>query len=1245
MKRGKKFLLCILSITFCCLFIFFFTNNKVEAIDDSAFTFSCIDKNKTGANVSCDKDTTNLYYRLDSVNITGEESLTLAELTIPSTHTITIDVEGEEAVILTGFVEEIASNAIVSTNPLTLQTLNLPANLRIIQESALKNIISLNNLEIPETVEHIGKTIFDDNASVVNIYLNEYEYASFEYIVIEENAFNANVTRIICGDHDVYKFFSSDEDSSLKGYTNLVAKVVYTYYASENEQLLQQKGTKTYYLGEGQTINEVFDPISISGMTFLGWYVKISGTYEKVVAGGPVYYLVETTNYDVYPKFELTELTFSIDAKDSKGDNVLSSIKYDGSHNLVQLEPTNITHTLLNDSNFSKTIKWIREFDDGSVNEVSDENNIYLNYVQESGKYKAVITYKYVYDGLTYTKQAAKTREISITKAPLYINVDSVSKVYGNYIEDSDIDYTTIGLLGADKIDVSSVIYTYPHTGRINVGNYVNDIKVSIESIKETGVEKIYNYDLIYSYGTYTVNARVINAYYTNELVLDYGSDITIYSEPYVFKNIYEDYTDQVLIVFAKQAGSDVGEYAITGVKDINNENYIPVFSQNLTTGKVVIQPKKVEVFMDINSYTYTGEAKEIEMYYYDINGVKTNAEFEVKRGINVIENVVDSGEYVAVATSLKNKNYAFIDQNASKIAFEIEKAIPVVDYSAYQRYTYTGERINPYITINNSEQESKVVYRCLIGGQQGDYCINAGSYDVVVSYPETENYKAYTVPTIRMDISRYVINISPKMFTFYYDNSADAIAPEPSEEIIINGETVVAKYKTNATKGSEIGDYDITNVSIKYPNSSSDHANYVGSIILSDCKDKVKIAPRPVSIIYYGYTNLVYNGKERIVGARLFDILKEKTVEDIFVDVRCDEGVIKDAKTYHLRAYFSDPHYVNVNTNLLTFSIAKATYDVSNIKFDSKKFKLDFEEHSIHIEGTLPEGVSVKYTIDGQEGNSTSSAFSHKVVASFVIDELNYLPIDNLEATIYIDMSWVFITIALVLMVIGIALAGAYLYVKYRREHPKKIKFKIKNLVQEDLEAKRVATSVKDVLGDEEVEHEIIESEDDIIEESAALQSFIDRIYAADSELKYYYSEVKNELLSYSGVKHTVDRKYEVFHHGTRQIAKLSICNGVLKLYVNLDPDKYDKKLYNHRDMSKLECHAKTPLRIDVNTAESLRHAKVFIRILRKKENLKTETSFVRIDYEKFYTLKETFLPRIFKKMASKNKKKTNKE
>ena len=52
------------------------------------------------------------------------------------------------------------------------------------------------------------------------------------------------------------------------------------------------------------------------------------------------------------------------------------------------------------------------------------------------------------------------------------------------------------------------------------------------------------------------------------------------------------------------------------------------------------------------------------------------------------------------------------------------------------------------------------------------------------------------------------------------------------------------------------------------------------------------------------------------------------------------------------------------------------------------------------------------------------------------------------------------------------------------------------------------------------------------------------------------------------------------------------------------------------------------------------------FRHIIRKKEKLEAVSGFARIDYEKFYTLKENFIPNIFKNVFNKgNKKKKSKK
>ena len=94
--------------------------------------------------------------------------------------------------------------------------------------------------------------------------------------------------------------------------------------------------------------------------------------------------------------------------------------------------------------------------------------------------------------------------------------------------------------------------------------------------------------------------------------------------------------------------------------------------------------------------------------------------------------------------------------------------------------------------------------------------------------------------------------------------------------------------------------------------------------------KKKVKIEKRPVTIVYYNYEGLVYNGKERVIGAYAVDNISNQVV-DLDINVVCDEGIIKDAKTYHIRGHFTSAYYVATNSNLLVFSIAKAKIDLSN--------------------------------------------------------------------------------------------------------------------------------------------------------------------------------------------------------------------------------------------------------------------------------------------------------------------------
>ena len=78
--------------------------------------------------------------------------------------------------------------------------------------------------------------------------------------------------------------------------------------------------------------------------------------------------------------------------------------------------------------------------------------------------------------------------------------------------------------------------------------------------------------------------------------------------------------------------------------------------------------------------------------------------------------------------------------------------------------------------------------------------------------------------------------------------------------------------------------------------------------------------------------------------------------------------------------------------------TIAKATYDMSDITFADGNFTYDREAHSIEIAGTLPDGVSVSYDVSYKV-----NAGEYTVTATFTGDSANYNAIPDMTAKLTI--------------------------------------------------------------------------------------------------------------------------------------------------------------------------------------------------------------------------------------------------
>ena len=93
--------------------------------------------------------------------------------------------------------------------------------------------------------------------------------------------------------------------------------------------------------------------------------------------------------------------------------------------------------------------------------------------------------------------------------------------------------------------------------------------------------------------------------------------------------------------------------------------------------------------------------------------------------------------------------------------------------------------------------------------------------------------------------------------------------------------------------------------------------------------------------------------------------------------------------------------------------------------------------------------------------------------------------------------------------------------------------------------------------------------------------RSLENKLIVADTRERRYYNKLKNELLAYEGVKAEMQSATEVFRHGKKVVARLSVA-GFTRIYFALEPDEFDVERYKQADQSQVDFEdAKMMLRV----------------------------------------------------------------
>ncbi len=124
------------------------------------------------------------------------------------------------------------------------------------------------------------------------------------------------------------------------------------------------------------------------------------------------------------------------------------------------------------------------------------------------------------------------------------------------------------------------------------------------------------------------------------------------------------------------------------------------------------------------------------------------------------------------------------------------------------------------------------------------------------------------------------------------------------------------------------------------------------------------------------------------------------------------------------------------------------------------------------------------------------------------------------------------------------------------------------------------------------------------------------EKIYTAEEDIKVAYNILKNHIMQYVDVKNRISKSYDSFRVNREYFIKISFVGKKLRLYLDLDPDKYPRGQYPHADASKFKKHAKTPFMMRVRSGLSVRRAKILISDVMTKNQLEVDDTYKPVDY-----------------------------
>lgn len=582
-----------------------------------------------------------------------------------------------------------------------------------------------------------------------------------------------------------------------------------------------------------------------------------------------------------------------------------------------------------------------------------------------AGTYKVTVTYT----GEEFVIGALAT-QYTVQRAPLTVSANNKVITYGDELP-SELTFSTGTMASGDTLSGSLAIDDVS----VNAGSY----DIVIGSLANP------NYDITFTKGILTINKKELAVTLTPlSLTKVYGSlDDIRYT---VGELMYEDVsTTAVTGAITREAGEDVGTYEID-TSGLVSTNYELVFSHGAVVPDYVITKKPITVVADDISKKY-GSVDPTLTFHLGANDLVSGDviadEMTVVLTREIGEDVIyrDAGvynddnydTYAITMVSFDSANYSatFVEG-----AFTVQrKDVKIIVDAKTQVYGEAQKELTSSFESGKAPIEGETLVGSLglyLGANETE--INAKYADAAhtrlaategvsatitilanFAAADNPNYKIESTPATYI-VSKKPITITPIAATYTYGDYETMPLPthEPFETgDIESGDTINGNLSRSSTTANA-GTYRIT-----IGNMNTVNPNY--NFILSSDSVTYVIERRVLTLDYYNYSNLVYNGNDQGFTRLTSTEYNAMTPEDKLADNYCVVGNIRtgDANPVVLK------HRAGTTIGV---AVIAARYKLGE---DDKYYELIVELDSTVTESrnyTLPEGyANLKFYIEAK--------------------------------------------------------------------------------------------------------------------------------------------------------------------------------------------------------------------------------------------------------------------------------------